>query len=119
MPYHIETLQKEDHLLISVSGTIEPTDLGGYARAVDVLANKMGCHRVLIDERSVSRKVDQYDCINHTNQWLLHNPGLKVAAVFTPDDAHKFRWIETILQNRSFVYKIFDDISEAKRWLLS
>ena len=122
MPYDFEAKPGEGYVRFTASGTIESTrDAMAYLKAILTSAQKANCLRVLVDERSVSKKLDMYDCVVSADQWTSDRPpsGIRVAAVYSPAEAQDFRWIETILKNRSVVCKIFNDMDEARKWLMS
>jgi len=120
MPYSYAKQDKDGYLLFTLSGEVESAeDLTVFTRSLMREAARCDCWRLLLDERTISRKVDQYDLMVFADRWIMDKPrsGVKLAAVYSPDDARRFPWIETILQNRSLIYKIFDDMAEAERWL--
>ena len=122
MPYHIDIRPKDGYLLFTVSGTLESEeDALHYLDTVVTFALKEGQYRVLVDERKSSKKMDQHDCVLYADQWTSNNPpsGIRVAAVYSPSEAQKYHWVETILQNRSIMCRVFTDMNEARDWLLS
>ena len=122
MPYAYEIQEKNEYFHFTVSGVLESTEeLTHFSSAMMACARDKGYTRVLFDERATPKKMDQHDWMVFADQWVLDNPreGMKVAAVYSSADVRAFHWIETILQNRSILCKIFDDMDEAKRWLMS
>jgi hypothetical protein len=122
MPFEFETQPRDGYLLLTASGRIESVeDAVDYLKAILTSARKAGFSRVLVDERNASRKADQHDCITCANLWTSGRPpsGIRVAAVYSPAEAKEYHWIETILQNRAIICRIFDEIGEAKEWLMS
>ena len=122
MPYKFETQPQDGYLLYTVSGTIDSVADGlEYVKAIVISAQKQGHYRILIDERTATKKMDQHDCVTWANEWTSRRSptGIRVATVYSPAELQNFHWVETILQNRSIVCKIFDDMNEAREWLMA
>ena len=122
MPYAFEVQEKPGYLLVTLSGVAETVDeMRAFSEAMVARVQEANCKRVLLDERVTIKKLDFHDCMIHAERWVSEKPriGLRIAAVYSPPDAREFHWVETIFQNRSIVYKIFDAMDEAERWLLS
>jgi len=120
MPFDFETELKDGYLLFVVSGSLDSAeDILTFSDAIAEHALRAGCNRVILDERAAFRNVDQHDFILFGDRWVASRPpmGIKVAAVYTAEDARKFHWVETIVRNRSMVCRIFDDMAAAVRWL--
>lgn len=119
MPYDCEVYQKDGYLLFVVSGDINSIeDVALLTQDIVTSIPESGCYRIMIDERAILRGVGEEDftlyadhVLNQSTLWL------KTAAIYAPEDVEKYSWVETILQNRAFSYKIFDDMDEAKDWL--
>ena len=121
MTYDFETTPVDGYLRFTASGTIESAEEAmAYLKAILTSAQKANCLRVLVDERNVSKNLDMYDCVVSADRWTSDHPpsGIRVAAVYSPAEAQEFHWIETILNNRSVVCRIFDDMDEARKWLM-
>ena len=122
MSYTFEVREMDGYLLFILSGVAESVDeLRAFSEAMVVRALKTDSKRVLLDERDTIKKLDLHDCMVHAERWVTDKPrlGMRIAAVYTPADARAFHWVETIFQNRSISYKIFDAMDKAELWLLS
>ena len=122
MPYAFEVREKPGYLLITLSGVSETVaELRSFSEAMVARVQEANCKRVLLDERATIKKLDFHDCMIHAERWVSEKPrlGLRIAAVYAPADARNYHWVETIFQNRSIVYKIFDAMEEAEQWLMS
>ncbi|TFH07761.1 MAG: hypothetical protein E4H08_08960 [Candidatus Atribacteria bacterium] len=45
-------------------------------------------------------------------------PGTKTAFCYLKERASEYRFVETLLINRGFITKIFEDVDDARAWLL-
>ena len=121
MAYTLEIQEKEGYFLMTASGTLESVDdLAGISRSMQEKADQCHCRRFLIDETTVNKTIDPHD-ISVFAESKVDNPytRLRVAAVFSPEEVSRLRWIETFLQNRSLTYRQFSSIEEARQWLMS
>jgi len=122
MPYVFDVQEKPGYLLFTLSGVAETVDeMRRFSEVMVTRAQASNCKRVLLDERATIKTLDFHDCMVHAERWVSEKPriGLRIAAVYSPVHARDFHWVETIFQNRSIVYKIFDAMEEAEQWLMS
>ena len=81
MPYDFETTPGDGYLRFTASGTIESAEEAiAYLKAILTSAQKANCLHVLVDERSVSKNLDMYDCVVSADRWTSdrsseRNPG--------------------------------------------
>ncbi len=121
MTYDYAMTMKDDYLLVTIGGesnTVE--DVLSLANRVLIEAKRNNCTCVLFDERTVTINLDQHDAYQCTEALAEHIPaeGMRVAVVHNTKDLTIYQCFETMLQNRSINYTLFDDFQSAEEWLL-
>lgn len=122
MGYDIELEKQKDYLLVSLGGEANNVDdVMLLANTVLKAAKQHNYTNILFDERKVTLNLDQHDVYNCTEELgtFLPSEGICVAAVHNAKDVIIFQCFETMLQNRSINYRIFETIEEAEKWLVA
>lgn len=121
MPYEFEVQPKDGYIRLTASGVLESdSDLMVLSQSLEKEALRFHCRRLLIDERKAVKKVTPHDFITFSD-FKMNGPRswLRMAIVYSPENVSRFRWIETVLQNRSVAYRQFSSTEEAEQWLVS
>ncbi|MBG0790064.1 MAG: hypothetical protein H0S80_06150 [Desulfovibrionaceae bacterium] len=90
------------------------------AREVVDSAIKSGIYRVLLDERELDISVDIHEIIAIAREFEDRHIafyGGRVACLYRPEKKNLYKAYETIYQNRSLSYRLFDGRDQALAWL--
>lgn len=122
MTYAFQFIKKDEYLLVELSGegnTVDDVLL--LADAVLKEAKKAGTYCIMFDERNVTLNLDQHDvyCITEALADSLPGEGMRVAVIYNVEFLEIYKSFETMLQNRSINYKLFDSPKKAEAWLRS
>lgn len=79
-----------------------------------------GVPRILLDEKDMEDAADAstiYEWCEHDIVVKTAAAGIRIAGVSTPENYKSNKVFETMLQNRSYNFRVFLDEQEAIRWL--
>ena len=82
---------------------------------------EVGVRRFLMDERNLDFRLEAHDMAqlaNHLERNNFQNNGNRVACLYNPKCLKNCKLRETMYQNRSVNYRIFEDEESALAWLL-
>jgi hypothetical protein len=121
--YSIDFQIEDGVLRASVSGVIASgEEAAAKAREVIDIGLKVGVHRILLDERTVDISIDVYEIISIATELETREIpayGGRMACLYRPEKKDLYKTYETIYQNRSLSYRLFDDPVPALAWLRS
>lgn len=119
--YSIDFQIENSVLKAMISGTIATgEEAAAKAREVIDTGLKVGIYRILLDERALDVNVEFHEIIAIATE--LENRGIpsyggRMACLYPPEKKDFYKTFETIYQNRSFSYRLFDDFDQALDWL--
>ncbi|BDQ35053.1 hypothetical protein [Pseudodesulfovibrio portus] len=119
--YSIDFQIENGVLRASVCGVIASGEEAA-AKARDVIDTglKVGVHRILLDEREVDISIDVHEIISIARELVgreIPLYGGRMACLYRPEKKDLYKTYETIYQNRSLSYRLFDDPGRAMAWL--
>lgn len=120
MPYEFDIIEKEDYLLFDVTGesaTVE--DVVQFTQTLLKEAMKRDCRSVMLDERGLRQRLDSHDAYLAAEKLVADRPrsGIRFASIRSDENWTIGKRFETIFQNRSINFRVFDNIPEAETWL--
>jgi len=122
MPISMQMIFDDKCLRVVATGYADSVeDVVSYVEPQIGQAMERGIRRVLLDERKVAFHLDYCDTIALANYFEgkgTRRNGFRVATLISDTTPDFHRAWETVSRNRSMSYKIFDDESEAMKWLL-
>lgn len=123
MAYTTELSRREGYLHVESSGALDtPQDVEEY---LDYLCHEAIAHqtkRLLLDERQLINRQDVYEAYGICESDPVTNAaltGIRVACVCHPRDYELNKAYETLLLNRSLLFRVFLEEEAAVAWLLS
>ena len=111
----------EHYLRMTTTGSLESAEeLMGYVALVDRMAREYDTNRILVDETRLTLMADLLDTCVFAESDLAQDMisrGVRVACLPGPARREFLRGVETILNNRSFSFRVFDAEDAAVAWL--
>ena len=121
MAYTLTFTHKNGYLLAETSGEICTFDeFSEKAQSVVREAMESGLHRVLLDERNLNVAIDTFDSLRVAQDFEkddIQIYGGRLACLCHNECVNIYKTFETLYQNRSLSYHLFDDIPTAIAWL--
>jgi len=108
--------------IISVGTMIGLREAQEYGDRMYAAATRYGVKRILLDERHMVDREDVMDAYEVSESGTLTKMGMagfRLALVTSPANLEINQAWETILRNRAINLKVFSDIHDAERWLVS
>lgn len=118
----IEAEPKDGYVLVRMSGMMPAGSFMENLLRFMGIVKDSGVKRVLIDEAGLDFMVDMLEAYELGESSVITEAateGYRFASVPAPGNRDRNRVLETVMQNRSVSYRVFDSLSEAKAWLLS
>lgn len=121
MPFTTSITPEDTCLRITSVGTLDTVDeVLAYIGSVRKAALQHDIKQLLLDERRLMDQQDTHDAYEVSeseNIALAALSGLKIACISHPDNYELNKNYETLLINRSLVFKAFLDEDDAIQWL--
>lgn len=120
MPYTYTIHEEEDFLNVIVTGSTESAvETARFATQLGTEAQKRARTHILLDETGFEPLLDQFDIYNFSEKLSVQFPalGLKIAVLHREERRKFYTCAETFLRNRSINYRVFQDRTEALKWL--
>lgn len=122
MPARNHISDKGEYLLFVTTGTMKSADeIIENAELIESELTQNGLRRALLDQRGMVDEEDVLDATIVAESPVMERmatQGIRLACLSTVDNLEINRAFETILQNRSVLFKAFIDEAEAVDWLL-
>jgi len=122
MGFKIQIESRRAYLLVTLSGVLRSVDEAVcIAEQAIPAAQDGGYSRILQDERKLNVVMDVYDTMLAADQTGDFAPwsGIRVASLRSDRNWEIGKITETMLQNRSIIFKVFKDVDAAIDWLQS
>jgi hypothetical protein len=107
-------------LYIKTRGTLTASSANEMIHVVVSEMRRYGCTSQIVDHRDtvLNLSVSEYYRRPNINEEIGISRAWKIAMVFRElnDDTH---FMENVFRNRGYNFKVFDDIEQAKTWLIS
>lgn len=114
---HIEVEERPGYLLMVEHGTLRTVDdVAQYASALEILADRSGLRRAVIDSRQADSIEPPKDVREAMWKWLLSARAFDQIAFVLDNEMHLARVNMTALSHRANI-KAFTAVHEAHRWL--
>ncbi len=111
----------DDYLLVIGHGSRDTfSSMVEASKIIFAKVHETKATRLLVDYRRLKINVRMNDAFNIVKRYEAAEPDFRylvTAAVFDPDGMEFGRYWQKVSLQRGFVIEIFEDISEAKRWL--
>lgn len=119
MEWTIDYLSKENLLFIKTRGIMTRDSANTYVKEVFETANRHQCDRQLVDHRETAFSFSIHDYYERPgiNQQLGLSHRWRIAMVFKEMDENT-NFMETVFRNRGYNFRQFDNIDEARTWVL-
>jgi len=120
MEWTIEYLVDEKLLYIKTKGILTKEEANSMLRDVVEAMKKHECHKQLVDHRDTVFELTilEYYERPDVNKEIGMSYSWKIAMVFK-ELSENTRFMETVFRNRGYNFQQFDDIEEARKWVLS
>ncbi|WP_319470652.1 hypothetical protein [uncultured Pseudodesulfovibrio sp.] len=123
MAIHYEIFREDGYLRIVTTGTLRTIEeLIAYGTFMYDQATSLQIPRILLDEDKMDDAADAstiYEWCEHEVVSKTATAGIRIAGICTAENYACNKVFETMLQNRSYNYKVFQDEQEAIKWLTS
>ena len=112
-------------ITIKYWGNISLPDLKSGSRDAAQQIIDYKCHHILVDSREVDFKLSTLEIFDlpKTFSDILSEFGLELRkikrALLVAHIKNDYQFVETVAINRGYLVKLFDDINEARKWLLN
>lgn len=114
---HIEVEERPGYLLMVEHGTLQTVDdVAQYTAALEILADRSGLRRAVIDSRQADAIEPPKDVREAMWRWLLSARAFDQIAFVLDNEMHLARVNMTALSQRANI-KAFTAVHEAHRWL--
>ena len=118
------TFEKRDHYILATGQGVrnDLTTIIEGTKKIQEIVNQYGLQYVLSDYREVIFNVSSTEAFNIVKVYESKLPEIKgviIAAVISREFLDLLKFWESICQRRGFMYKVFTEIDEAEKWLLS
>lgn len=123
MPFKSEFAMTNDFLRVKTTGTLASVqEVEQYVDAIRTEALKQQTKKVLLDERELWDKQDTHDAYRFSESdvvTLTALAGIRISGISHPDNYELNKTYETLLMNRSLIFKVFLYEDDALEWLLN
>lgn len=123
MAIQLESKQKDGYIRIISTGVLKTLDeLIEYGTYMYDQAIAFGIPRILLDGERMEDAADPatiYEWCENEIIVKTATAGIRIAGVCTPENYACNKVYETMLQNRSYNFRVFQDEQEAIEWLKS
>lgn len=121
MAFTLEFKQEDGYLVVKARGEVNSFEaFSDKARRVIEQIVSSGSRRILLDDRKLSVQLDSLDISRIAGQldsMNMQSMGLRLACLCQSEKREIYDNIETMYQNRSLNFKVFDDELSAVQWL--
>lgn len=121
MPFESKVEQKEDYVRITSVGTLASvSEVGEYVNLIRTQAVKHNMKKVLLDERDLMDQQDTLDAYEISESEVATTAalaGIRLSCVCHPVNYELNKTYETLLMNRSLIFRVFLTEEEALEWL--
>jgi hypothetical protein len=119
MGYQLTFEQYPGYLQATVTGTNDQESVMKYLRDVRAECKRLGCFRVLIEERLEGPRLAVDDVFTIASEGAMDAMGIFEAMAYVdPHMGQMAEFAETVAVNRGMPVKIFDSVEAARTWLL-
>lgn len=122
MSFSLSFELRDGYLLCTTTG--EEATVNDSLRKIRTVMQKgldVGMRRFLMDERRLDFTLEAHDIAQVSDRLVQNNAqnnGNRVACLYNPKCEKSCRLRETMYQNRSVNYRVFDDEAAALAWLM-
>ena len=121
MKYTIKPSKDGKYIILKIVGEINSQSAMKQNLEAHALGRELGIARYLVDvteARNTDSVVENYDFAN-TDMWETEGIDIyaKVATLVSPED-HSHDFIETVARNAGLNVRLFNDINQAKKFLM-
>jgi len=121
MLYELFLKEIEDYLEVRIEGERTMAAVITAAREITAICKESNIYKVLIDVREFKGRLElseSYDIISGKFPKMKNNEiNLQVAIVDDVKFKIKYRFFETVAQNRGFNVRLFGNVEKAVKWL--
>jgi hypothetical protein len=119
----VDFLEEEEVVRVTTSGVLDSLEqVAAFAGEALSRAGQLGVHRILIDHRMVTYSLSTSSIyrLPGTLRGVGRRVGTRTAILVTDGPSRDdFQFLETVLQNRGLVARLFHDYDEAITWLVA
>lgn len=123
MSYTVSFLENDGWLTAQCCGQLKGfSDLCEQAQVILEKIEALGTRYLFLDDRDLDLAVDVHYLSRLVDQFGekgLSLMGFRIACMCKPNNRQLYKTLETIYQNRSFNFRLFDDEKRAVTWLVS
>ncbi|QJB58236.1 hypothetical protein [Pseudodesulfovibrio sp. zrk46] len=123
MAIKYEIIQEDGYIRIVTTGVLKSIDdLIQYGTLMYDQAIAAGIPRILLDEENMEDAAEAstiYRWCEHEVVAMTAAAGIRIAGICTAENFECNKVFETMLQNRSYNFKVFQNEQEAVAWLKS
>lgn len=121
MAYSLTYTEKDGVLVVKVTGRyLDVGEFIGKMKEEMVEFQKRGARRILFDDQELDMILDVFDAVVFAESVLeqgVQTEGYRYACLPPEGGRQFYATFETILQNRSVNYRLFDNGADAIHWL--
>lgn len=120
MEWNIEYIVEQELLYVKTKGRLTKESANLMLRDAVQAMDKYGCSKQLVDHRETVFELTilEYYERPDVNKEIGMSYSWKIAMVFK-ELTENTRFMETVFRNRGYNFRQFDDIDEAREWVLS
>jgi len=122
MSYEYTITPQDGYLLYITSGVLDDVESLLACTGIALQEAMAKECNLLIDDRRLTINLSNLDATltgEHLAEIDLQVMGIRIASVQSPENMELGRMFETVLTNRSLVFKVFEDRESAINWLNS
>lgn len=121
MPFETQSEFKGWYLHVTTTGTLDTVnEVEDYVHSLREQAQQHDTKKVLIDERGLMDQQDTHDAFEFSESEaavLAALAGIRLSCICHPKNYELNKMYETLLLNRSLMFKVFLQEDEALQWL--
>jgi hypothetical protein len=119
--YSLTVDEKPTHLHVVVTGSNTRGTVERYLADLLRECQVRNCFRILLEERLEGPRLNTVDVFQIVARGTERTPGLLSAVAFVDVNAEGdlMRFAETVAVNRGFPLKVFSNVADAEKWLLT
>jgi hypothetical protein len=120
MSYSLEYRERDGYILLRMMGDLNADVARPAIKAWLAMAAEYDCRRMLVDYtdcRVVESTLGMFDLAAKLGD--VGVPRTVSIASVVHSDLKDHLFVETVAQNRGWIYRVFSDFEEAERWLKS
>lgn len=120
MDYKVSISENNRYLIVRVFKDVTNELALRFSRDAAALGDEKGIRKLLVDERgwgSLSSVLQKHDFAHGEAEGTGLTRVWRVAILKDPEDRRDVDFLETVMRNAGFNFRLFTDESEAKRWL--